>query len=65
MIDKVESFNIPWLDLRSLFHKELDNKTAQELFIDHVHPTKYGHNLIAMAQKKKKKSILENQMSKN
>jgi len=65
MIDMVESFNIPWFDLRPLFHKELKIKTAQELFIDHVHPTKYGHKLIAMELLPTIKNILENRISEN
>lgn len=38
-----------WVDLRPIFHRDLDRVSAQRLFLDHVHPTRFGHQLIADA----------------
>lgn len=38
-----------WIDLRPVFHRSLDLQSAELLFLDHLHPTRYGHQLIAEA----------------
>lgn len=38
-----------WVDLRPIFHRRFDPDLAQTLFLDHVHPTRRGHRLIADA----------------
>ena len=47
MIRAVEGLNTQWVDLRSTFRKEISVASSQKLFVDHCHPTKYGHRLIA------------------
>lgn len=47
MIDAVESAKGTWIDPRPIFQRELSTPAIEKLFIDHCHPTKYGHQLIA------------------
>ena len=48
-VDVVAGAGAPWVDLRPLFHADLSDAAAHELFIDHVHPTAAGHARIADA----------------
>jgi len=47
MIATVERANSKWIDLRSRFHPDLSVASAKKLFVDHVHPTRLGHQIIA------------------
>jgi lysophospholipase L1-like esterase len=47
MIKAVDGSGAKWVDLRPLFRKDISIASAQKLFVDHCHPTKYGHRLIA------------------
>jgi lysophospholipase L1-like esterase len=47
MIEAVESRGGSWVDLRQTFRNELNFGSTQKLFVDHCHPTRGGHRLIA------------------
>ncbi len=47
MIDAVEASGVTWIDLRPEFYKELSTAFSKKVFVDHCHPTEYGHRLIA------------------
>ena len=39
--------NVPVVDLRPIFQRDLSNERIESLFVDHVHPTAKGHEQIA------------------
>jgi lysophospholipase L1-like esterase len=47
VIEVWQSLGADWVDLRPLFHEDLDRERARRLFIDHLHPTAFGHDRIA------------------
>jgi len=47
VIEVWQAWAADWVDLRPLFHQDLDRERARRLFIDHLHPTELGHDLIA------------------
>lgn len=47
VIEVWQALDADWVDLRPLFHEDLDREHAQRLFIDHLHPTAFGHDRIA------------------
>lgn len=49
LIGVAEARGVPWVDLRPVFHERLDLASSRRLFLDHVHPTAYGHGRIADA----------------
>jgi lysophospholipase L1-like esterase len=46
LIDITKENQLPLVDLRPEFYKNLGQR-GTNLFIDHVHPTKYGHQFVA------------------
>jgi lysophospholipase L1-like esterase len=47
VIEVWQALDADWVDLRPLFHEDLDRERARRLFIDHLHPTAFGHDRIA------------------
>ncbi|MBW1683897.1 MAG: hypothetical protein JRS35_02425 [Deltaproteobacteria bacterium] len=47
VIEVWQALDADWVDLRPLFYEDLDRERAQRLFIDHLHPTEFGHDRIA------------------
>ena len=47
VIEVWQTLDADWVDLRPLFHEDLDRERARGLFIDHLHPTAFGHDRIA------------------
>jgi len=45
----LEGSGVEVVDLRPLFHADLDAASSSALFVDHVHPTAPGHAEIAAA----------------
>jgi tetratricopeptide (TPR) repeat protein len=49
LLDTLRAERADFIDLRPLFQTQLDDASADALFIDHVHPTAEGHARIAEA----------------
>jgi len=49
LLDALQAEGAAPIDLRPLFHAQLDDATADALFVDHLHPTAEGHARIAEA----------------
>jgi lysophospholipase L1-like esterase len=47
VIEVLQALDADWVDLRPLFHEDLDRERARRLFVDHLHPTELGHERIA------------------
>jgi phospholipase/lecithinase/hemolysin len=49
LIEAVESAGAELVDIRPVFQDGLTAESGKLLFVDHCHPTEYGHRLIAEA----------------
>jgi lysophospholipase L1-like esterase len=47
VIEVWRDLDADWVDLRPLFHEDLDRERARLLFVDHLHLTALGHDRIA------------------
>jgi lysophospholipase L1-like esterase len=47
MIKAVKDTEATWIDMRPEFYKKLTPDFSKTVFLDHCHPTKHGHKLIA------------------
>ena len=46
-LDVMEREQAPWVDLRERMRSDSSDSVARYLFVDHVHPTAFGHKEIA------------------